>query len=150
MVKIEKKYHFYGAHRNLKAGEKCGRIHGHTYEIECIFEFKQLNEGVSMLFSDIDSLVEPIIKEHCHYLLLHEKDSLCDLFEIAGEPFLKLPFETSAENLAIWLATRILNETNLPIVEIRLAETKSSKVIFNVAKIDILAKNQIEWNQIKN
>ena len=46
------------------------------------------------------------------------------------EPIKLLPFETSAENLAIWLFKRIKNEAKLPIQRIELAETKSSTVIY--------------------
>lgn len=128
---IEKKYHFYAAHRNKLAGEKCGRIHGHSYDVMCYFKFNKINDGgVTYLFSDIDKLVEPIIKEHCHWFLIYEKDPLVDLLELANEPIKKLPFETSAENLSIWLLTRIKNETKLPIFKIELAETKSSKIIY--------------------
>lgn len=130
-MEIEKKYHFYAAHRNPAGGEKCGRIHGHTYDVVCYFKFNKINEGgITTLFSDIDLLVEPIIKEHCHWFLLWENDHLCDLLNLANEPYLKLPFITSAENLALWLFTRIKNETKLPISKIELAETKSSKVIY--------------------
>lgn len=130
---IHKKYHFYAAHRNKAGGEKCGRIHGHTYDVECSFKFDTINEGgVTCLFSDIDKLVEPIIKEHCHWFLLYDKDPLCELLTLAGEKYLPLPFETSAENMAVWLATRIKNETKLPIVRITLAETKSSIVEYEV------------------
>ena len=132
MITIEKKYHFYAAHRNKNAGEKCGRIHGHTYKVKCYFKFDKIEEksGVTFLFSDIDNLVEPIIKEHCHWFLLYEKDPLCELLELANEKYLSLPFETSAENMAIWLYTRIKNETKLPVFKIELAETKSSNVIY--------------------
>ena len=129
---IEKKYHFYAAHRNKNAGEKCGRIHGHTYEVKCFFKFNNIDEksGVTFLFSDIDKLVEPIIKEHCHWFLLYEKDPLCEILDIANEKYLSLPFETSAENMSIWLFNRIKNETKLPIIKIELAETKSSNIIY--------------------
>jgi len=129
---IEKRYHFYGAHRNEAGGEKCGRIHGHTYKVICKFRFQSINEGgITCLFSDIDSLVEPIIKEYCHWFLIYEKDPLVEILELANEPIKKLPFETSAENLSIWLFSRIKNETELPIIEIELQETESSKVIYN-------------------
>jgi 6-pyruvoyltetrahydropterin/6-carboxytetrahydropterin synthase len=128
---IKKKYHFYAAHRNKAGGEKCGRIHGHTYEIECQFKFQQLNEsGITVLFSDIDALVEPIIKSYCHWFLIYEKDPLAEVLDFVNEPIKKLPFETSAENLAIWLFTRVKNETKLPIFRIELAETKSSTIIY--------------------
>jgi len=129
-MKIEKKYHFYAAHRNKNAGEKCGRIHGHTYDVVCHFKFNEMKDGVTMLFSDIDKVVEPIIKQYDHHFLLYKEDSLCDVLNLANEPFVELPFETSAENMAIWIFNQI--KTYLPIVKIELAETKSSNVIYEI------------------
>ena len=136
MITIEKKYYFYAGHRNKNADEKCGRLHGHTYYVTCTFNGKLINEksGITLLFGDIDKLVEPIIKSYDHYFLLYEKDSLCDVLDLANEPYKKLPFETSAENMAIWLFTRIKNETKLPISKIELRETTSSKVIYEESK----------------
>ena len=130
---IEKRYHFYAAHRNREAGEKCGRLHGHTYDVVCHFRWDAVEalSGVTMLFSEIDAQVEPIIKSYDHYLLLHEDDELCDALDLMEEPYRKLPFVTSAENMAMWLGTRITNETNLPLVRIELAETKSSNVTYD-------------------
>ncbi len=132
MITIEKKYHFYAGHRNKNADEKCGRLHGHTYYVKCYFNTGAINKdsGISILFGEIDNLVEPIIKYYDHYLLLFKDDPLCPLLEINDEPFRKLPFETSAENMAIWLFTRIKNETGLPIVKIDLQETTSSTVSY--------------------
>tara|TARA_R100000664_G_C2740887_1_gene129390 strand:+ start:451 stop:852 length:402 start_codon:yes stop_codon:yes gene_type:complete len=130
-MNIEKKYHFYAAHRNFAGGKKCGRIHGHTYNVKCHFKFETVKEGgITCLFSDIDKLVEPIIKEYDHYFILDEKDKLCDILRLANEPFKELPFETSAENLCIWFFTRIKNETELPIIKIELGETKTSTVTY--------------------
>lgn len=129
-MKIQRKYHFYAAHRNKQAGEKCGRIHGHTYEVVVTFSFDKIKNGITVLFSDIDIEVEPIIKSYDHHLLLYNLDPLAELLDFANEPFKPLPFETSAENMAIWLFTRIKNETNMPICKIELAETKSSNIIY--------------------
>lgn len=130
MIDIQKRYHFYAGHRNKEAGIKCGRLHGHTYDVIVHIRPEKLSNGIGILFSDIDSKIEPIIKEYDHYLLLNEKDSLCEVLEMANEPFIKLPFDTSAENMAIWLFTRIKTETGLPITKIELAETKSSNIIY--------------------
>lgn len=130
MLKIEKKYYFYAGHRNKEAGIKCGRPHGHTYDVVCTFAFDKMENGVTMLFSDIDKKVEPIIKEYDHYFLLYEKDPLVELLRLANEEYKTLPFETSAENMSIWLFNRIKNEAKMPIVKIEFAETKSSKVIY--------------------
>jgi 6-pyruvoyltetrahydropterin/6-carboxytetrahydropterin synthase len=130
---IEKKYHFYAAHRNHAGGEKCGRIHGHTYEVKCFFKFDKISDGgITYLFSDIDLLVEPLIKSYCHWFLIYENDPLVSVLELANEPIKKMPFETSAENMAIWIFNQIKNETKLPIIRIELAETKSSKVIHEI------------------
>jgi len=133
---IEKKYHFYSAHRNISAGEKCARIHGHTYDVVCQFKFEQMNDGgITVLFSDIDKLVEPIIKDYCHWFLIYENDPLVQVLESINEPIKKLPFETSVENMSMWLFNRIKLETNLPIIKIELAETKSSKAIYETKNI---------------
>ena len=134
-LKIQKEYYFYAGHRNVTAGEKCARLHGHTYDVKCIFNFNSMHNGVTMLFQDIDNLVEPIIKYYDHYFLLHDKDPLCSVFDIHNEPYRELPFETSAENMAMWLFNRIKNEAKLPIIEIHLAETKSSTIIYNGTEI---------------
>jgi 6-pyruvoyltetrahydropterin/6-carboxytetrahydropterin synthase len=130
---IQKKYHFYAAHRNKSAGEKCGRIHGHTYHVVCHFKFDTIYKGITMLFSDIDKIVEPIVKQYDHYLLLHDYDPLCDILELENEPYIGLPFETSAENLALWIFKQI--ENYLPIIKIELAETQSSTVIYEIKSI---------------
>ena len=109
MIKIRKKYHFYAGHRNKNAGEKCGRLHGHTYDVVCEFKFTEMTDGVTMLFSDIDKIAEPIIKKYDHHFILNEEDSLVDVFRLAEEPFISVPFETSAENMAIWIFNRIRN-----------------------------------------
>jgi 6-pyruvoyl-tetrahydropterin synthase len=87
-----------------------------------------MKDGVTMLFSDIDKVVEPIVKQYDHHFLLYKEDSLCDVLNMANEPFIELPFETSAENMAMFIFNQI--KTYLPIVKIELAETKSSNVIY--------------------
>jgi len=128
-MKIKKKYHFYAGHRNKLAGEKCGRLHGHTYDVEIILKFREMVDGVTMLFSEIDLICEPIIKQYDHYFLLKDDDPLCELLDLANESYIALPFETSAENMAIWIYGQIAQK--LPIIEIRLSETKTSTIIYN-------------------
>lgn len=131
-MQIKKKYHFYAGHRNKHAGEKCARLHGHTYDVLCYFEFENKldKSGVTFLFSDIDKLVEPIIKSFDHYFLVYKEDPLAFVLASAGEPYIELPFETSAENMATHIFN-LIKETGLNIVKIELAETKSSTVIYN-------------------
>jgi 6-pyruvoyl-tetrahydropterin synthase len=55
---------------------------------------------------------------------------LCNALDMLNEPYIQLPFETSAENMALWIFNQI--KTHLPIVKIELAETKTSNVIYEV------------------
>ena len=82
-----------------------------------------------MLFSDIDAIVEPIIKAYDHHLLLCSNDGLCDILTKAQEPFIELPFPTSAENIACHLFNQI-KAAGMNIVRIELAETQTSKVVY--------------------
>lgn len=128
---IQKKYHFYAAHRNKSAGEKCGRLHGHTYHVIVDLKFNSITNGITMLFSDIDKVIEPIIKQYDHYLLLHDEDPLCIHLDMLNEPYISLPFETSAENLSLWIFNEIKQQ--LPIIKIQLAETQSSNVVYEIS-----------------
>jgi len=133
---VKKIYHFYAAHRNKKAGIKCGRIHGHTYDVVVYLKPKSLpvpdktSSGVTILFSEIDSQVEPIIKEYDHTFIIFSQDPFIFYLDRANERYTEVPFETSAENMAIWIFNRIKNETDIPIIRIELSETKSSTVIY--------------------
>lgn len=128
-MKITKKYHFYAAHRNKSAGNKCGRIHGHTYKVIVHLYFPKWSGGVTILFQDIDEKCENVIKKYDHYFLLYEKDPLAQILSEAKELFLPLPFETSAENMAKHLFYEI-EETGLPILQLELAETQTSNIIY--------------------
>lgn len=125
---IVKRYHFYAAHRNPEAGLKCSRIHGHTYDVVCHFNMEMQENGLTMLFADIDKIVEPIVKQYDHYFLLYENDPLCEILTLMNEDFIELPFQTSAENLAVYLFVQIKRE--LPIFRIELSETKTSTIIY--------------------
>jgi 6-pyruvoyl-tetrahydropterin synthase len=69
-----------------------------------------------------------IIRNYDHYFLLWEGDELCDTLDFLGEEYVKLPFQTSAENMSIWLFNEIKNY--LPISKIELKETKSSNIVY--------------------
>ena len=128
-MKIVKKYYFYAAHRNKSAGEKCGRIHGHTYDVKVHLDFPKWKKDVTILFQEIDMLCEGVIKKYDHYFILHDIDPLVKILYEADEEIKLVSFETSAENMAKQLYHEI-EGTGLPILRIELAETKSSNIIY--------------------
>lgn len=138
MIYIEKKYHFYAGHRNEKLDDKCRNIHGHTYRVTLTLEFNEntKKDGVTLLFSDIDKKMAPLIESLDHSFLMNESDPLYDYlvqYENRTNDNLKInvfPFETSAENLAQYLYDEIKHELELPIAIIELQETDTSTVIY--------------------
>ena len=135
MYRIEKKYHFYAGHRNENLKDKCSNLHGHTYYIKMLFQLEYDEEkGITMLFSDIDKIVEPLIKQLDHSLLINKKDPLLkylELFIQQEKTPLKLSIlddVTSAEHLSKYIFDKIRKE--LPIIKIELKETTTSTVIY--------------------
>lgn len=128
---IVKNYHFYAGHRNVEAGTKCGRLHGHTYGVTVHIDTgeQDIPSGVTMLFSDIDDVLEPLIKYYDHYFLVDKHDlKLVEMFESYNEPFRLMDFPTSAENMAKHIFNKAKETLN--IIKIELAETKSSTVVY--------------------
>tara|TARA_R100000655_G_scaffold109929_1_gene166411 strand:+ start:6816 stop:7238 length:423 start_codon:yes stop_codon:yes gene_type:complete len=136
--KIKKKYHFYAGHRNENLKDKCFNLHGHTYYINMFFSFDYDNKtGITFLFSDIDKIVDPIIKELDHSLLIHRNDPLLkyiNLFCKQEKTNLKLFImdnTTSAENLSKMIFKKV--NKHLPIKKITLQETTSSIVSYELS-----------------
>lgn len=128
MIQLERSYHFYAAHRNPDAGEKCGRIHGHTYHVICTFELAVKKNGLSIQFEQIDKAVEPIAKKFDHYFMVWDKDPIARVLRENNETIYTVPFPTSAENVAQHLFDSIFYLA-LNLVKLQLKETESSNII---------------------
>lgn len=140
MLTIEKKYHFYAAHRNENlTGSKCANIHGHTYYVTASFEAPQQNcqTGVTVEFSDIDKLVEPIIKELDHKFLIHTGDPLLkflDFFNSSRDKcedriaLVEMCTPSSLENLVDMLWHKIQYRTPFRLNFLTIQETTSSSI----------------------
>ena len=126
---ISKKYHFYAGHRNENLKDKCSNLHGHTYYIIMDFDLDYNKDtGITMLFSDIDLIVEPIIKQLDHSLLINKNLHLFMSEENTDLKLSVLNNLTSAENLAEHIFKLV--EKNLPIKKLTLQETTTSSVIY--------------------
>jgi queuosine biosynthesis protein QueD len=108
-MEIYKDFSFESAHLlpNVPVGHKCGRLHGHSFQVRIVVT-GEVGEttGWIMDFSDIKSIVKPIINQLDHYYLN----------EIEG---LKNP---TSENIARWIWQKL--KPNLP--ELRRVEIKET------------------------
>lgn len=130
-MKVLKKYHFYAAHRNEYLQNKCRNLHGHTYYVEVRLSMGIVNEnGVTILFEEIDNLISPIIESFDHSTLINSADSdLLAALEPLNMKLKILDCPTSAENISKALYNDI-KKVGLPVTEVLLQETTSSKVIY--------------------
>jgi 6-pyruvoyltetrahydropterin/6-carboxytetrahydropterin synthase len=115
-MEIYKDFSFESAHLlpNVPAGHKCGRLHGHSFHARIVVSGK-VGEitGWIMDFSEIKSIVKPIINQLDHFYLN----------EIEG---LENP---TSENIAKWLWDNV--KPNLPeLSQIEIKETCTSGCIY--------------------
>lgn len=111
MFRIWKEFTFEAAHRLTKvpAHHPCGQLHGHSYRvrIHCAGRLDPLSEWL-VDFGDIAAAVQPVIAKLDHRLL----NEIMDI-------------ETTAENLAWWLAREI--RPRLPLLSaVEVFETATS------------------------
>lgn len=141
MINIKRNYHFYAAHRNHELKDKCSNIHGHTYFVEIDIEFPDpfnSSSGVTMLFSEIDNIVQPIINEYDHALMICIEDPLFKVlrnsYDVLGLlKMVKFVQPTSVEILCVKMYNQI-ESTGLKIKSIEIKETLSATVRYEWQK----------------
>lgn len=124
-MQIERRYRFYAAHRNPELNDKCARLHGHRYGVSVRLVLPPTRAGVTMLFSEIDAVLGPLFDSLDHRTLLAADDPLVP---VLGEAVVRLPFASSAENLAAWLLSLCAQRLPGCVESLALTETDSSTV----------------------
>jgi 6-pyruvoyltetrahydropterin/6-carboxytetrahydropterin synthase len=113
--KLWKDFSFEAAHQLTKVpvGHQCGHLHGHSYKVRvhCKGKLDPDRDWV-VDYADISAAVRPVIQRLDHTFLNDSFD-----------------FETTAENLAWWLAQEF--QPRLPsLYAVELFETPTTSVIF--------------------
>jgi 6-pyruvoyltetrahydropterin/6-carboxytetrahydropterin synthase len=132
--RIKRSFHFYAAHRNhdVPAAHKCFNIHGHTFFLDCYFGFDEQNEaGVTMLFSDIEATVLPVLADFDHALILNREDPIATILGPVGIKLCLLDCPPSSENLARALYERISEAVPMTLLSVDFRETTSSSVTYS-------------------
>ena len=70
-MKISCDFHYDSAHRlpNVPPGHKCGRMHGHTYQLTVTLSGDVRDDGFVADFADVKAALAPVITQLDHYLL---------------------------------------------------------------------------------
>lgn len=133
---IKKSFHFHAAHRNEDIPtDRCFSIHGHTYYLDCHFAFlKEPEQSLTMLFSEIEKCVMPVVEAFEHSFIINRADPLYPVLKDHGIKLCVLDHTSSAENLAKLFFDRIRAATGLELVQVDFKETTSSIVTYQGTK----------------
>jgi len=120
MITATKEFRFEAAHRLPRHLGQCSNIHGHSYRVVVTVSEKMdappkppESEDMVMDFQDLGSIVNGILGEWDHSIILQETDSLVDVlngYRDSGEDIkiVTIHGPPTAENMAELLAIRML------------------------------------------
>jgi 6-pyruvoyltetrahydropterin/6-carboxytetrahydropterin synthase len=135
-MKVSKEFHWEMAHRLPFHSGRCKNLHGHSYKALVQFEGELNQNGMLIDFYDIFNVVNPIIDEMDHSIICDRNDQ--ELIEIAkkiNERIVIIDKPTTAENISIYIAERILNSKlpeNLKSLSVLVYETSDAFAEYSV------------------
>jgi 6-pyruvoyltetrahydropterin/6-carboxytetrahydropterin synthase len=127
MFKVTKEIYFCYGHRLLNYAGKCRNLHGHNGRAVITLETPTLDSlGMVVDFSEIKRVVGTWIDDTLdHKMVLHEDDPVIPDLVRLGEPFITMPVNPTAENIAKLIFDRAASH-DLPVTEVTLWETETS------------------------
>jgi 6-pyruvoyltetrahydropterin/6-carboxytetrahydropterin synthase len=127
MFRVSKEIWFCYGHRLLHYAGKCKNLHGHNGKAVITLEAAGLDPlGMVVDFTDVKRVVGKWIDETLdHKMLLHQDDPMIPEFRRQGEPYITLPVNPTAENIAKMIFD-YARAAALPVIEVTLWETENS------------------------
>ena len=139
MYELSTEYWFDSAHCLTGYHGACENLHGHQWRVTAYVTAESLGEAGTQRGMVVDfGVLKRIVREECdrldHTLLVEEgslKPQTIAALEDEGFTLTMLPFRTTAENLARYLAER-LRDRGLPISRVDCNETPNNRASYVV------------------
>ncbi len=112
---------FHAAHRIWQHREKCRFLHGHSYRVKIKAVGELDRWGMVADFSDVKAIVDEL--DHC--VILHRRDPLAKVLRAQGQTLFLLDRNPTAENLALLIGQRLVEELSLQRAEVEVFETET-------------------------
>jgi 6-pyruvoyltetrahydropterin/6-carboxytetrahydropterin synthase len=127
MFSVTQELPFCYGHRLLQYPGKCGRLHGHNGLARITLRSLELDgQGMVADFDQIERSMRSFLDETFdHRLLLHREDPLVPALRAAGEEFVAVEVNPTAENIAR-LIFEHARAAGFPVVEVQLVEQQGS------------------------
>ncbi len=108
-IRIAKEFRWEMAHRLPFHTGGCQNLHGHSYRATIILEGEPDAHGMVLDYLELTRMVEPILEQLDHAFLCSEDDTVMREFFRQHPDFkvVYVPFPTTAEHLAQWLAEQL-------------------------------------------
>ena len=135
MYKVEKRFTVPIGHRLSKHAGRCKNFHGHNIQIYVGVTSQKLNENDMVIdFSNLKELVNQIIDQWDHCLLLNINDSTLSS-DLKNEfRIISFPFDPTAEKLCETLykvlRPRLKQDTGVDIEYVTIFENENSKATY--------------------
>jgi 6-pyruvoyltetrahydropterin/6-carboxytetrahydropterin synthase len=127
MFSVTQELPFCYGHRLLACAGKCGRLHGHNGVARVTLSSRALDaQGLVADFDVIERSLRAYLDETIdHRLLLHRDDPAVTALRAAGETFVALDFNPTAENIARMIFDHA-RRAGFPVVEVQVVEQQGS------------------------
>lgn len=110
-IRVAKEFRFEAAHRLPWHEGLCSNLHGHSYHVVVALTGERDERGMVVDFKHLKRMVVPLIKRWDHAVLAAESDQeLIESVRALGSRLEVLPCDTTAENMADYIAREILDE----------------------------------------
>lgn len=132
-MKIAKRFRWEGAHRLPWYDGLCKNLHGHSYTMFVEVEGEPDEHGLLMDFKDLKMYLSELIDAWDHGTVVDEKDAeLLEVMRAKNWKHYVIPFDTTAENMCIYVAEYliehsgpVLRERRIHTVRVRISETET-------------------------
>jgi 6-pyruvoyltetrahydropterin/6-carboxytetrahydropterin synthase len=127
MYSVTQELPFCYGHRLLAYAGKCGRLHGHNGIARITLRAQDLDrQGMVTDFDDIERSMRGYLEESIdHRLLLHRDDPIIPALRAAGEEFVAVDLNPTAENIARMIFDRA-QRAGFPVAEVQVVEQRGS------------------------
>lgn len=129
-MRVAKEFRWEMGHRLPFHEGLCKNLHGHSYKM--LVEFTgELNEhGILVDYYDIKKIVEPIVDELDHSIIVNEKDTvLINALTKLNSRHVIIKSDTTAENICTYFLEKI-KQSDLPVsvskIKLRVFETENT------------------------
>lgn len=128
-MRIAKEFSWEMGHRLTFHKGKCKNLHGHSYK--CMIEISGTpdSNGMVLDYYDLAKIVNPIIDELDHSIMVYNEDKeLISALEMLNSRKVVVNFETTAENICLYLIDKIKSALpeNITSLKVRVLETENS------------------------